>query len=53
MEATARAGKLVPKEALPGGFDLNDLATIQNAVLISRDLLDYGLLKTAVAWNQP
>jgi hypothetical protein len=52
MEATARAGKLVPKGALPGGFDLNDLATMQNAVLIIRDLIDYGLLKTAVAWNQ-
>jgi hypothetical protein len=53
MEATARAGKLVPKGPVPNGFDLDDLATIQNAVLIIRDLIDYGLVKTAVAWNQP
>jgi hypothetical protein len=53
MEATVCAGKLVPKGSVPSGFDLNDLATIQNAVLIIRDLIDYGLLKTTVAWNQP
>ena len=53
MEATACAGKLVPKGPVPSGFDLNDLATIQNATLIIRDLIDYGLLKTTVAWNQP
>jgi hypothetical protein len=50
MEATTCAGKLVPKGSVPSGFDLNDLATIQNAVLIIRDLIDYGLLKTSVAW---
>jgi hypothetical protein len=52
MEATARAGKLVPQGVLPAGFNLNDLAIIQNAALLIRDLIDYGLLKTAVAWNQ-
>jgi hypothetical protein len=53
MEATACAGKLVPQGSVPSGFDLNDLAIVQNAVLIIRDLIDYGLLKTTVAWNQP
>jgi hypothetical protein len=52
MEATARAGKLIPQGVLPASFDLNDLAIIQNAALLIRDLIDYGLLKTAVAWNQ-
>jgi hypothetical protein len=53
MKATACAGKIVPEGPVPSGFDLNDLATIQNAALIIRDLIDYGLLKTTVAWNQP
>lgn len=52
MEATASAGKLIPKGSIPGDFDLNDLSTIQNAALIIRDLIDYRLLKTTVAWNQ-
>jgi hypothetical protein len=52
MEATACAGKLVPKGPVPSGFDLDHLAAVQNAALIIRDLIDYGLLKTAVAWNQ-
>jgi hypothetical protein len=52
MEATASAGKLLPKGPVPCGFDLDDLSTLQNAALIIRDLIDYRLLKTTVAWNQ-
>jgi hypothetical protein len=52
MEATTSAGKLLPKGPVPGDFDLNDLSTIQNVALIIRDLIDYRLLKTTVAWKQ-
>jgi hypothetical protein len=51
MEVIASDGKLFPKSVVPDGFDLNDLATLQNAALIVRDLIDYRLLKTTVAWN--
>ena len=51
MEATASAGKILPKGNSPGAFDLDDLSALQNAALIIRDLIDYRLLKTTVAWN--
>jgi hypothetical protein len=51
MEITASGGKLLPNGPLPSGFDLNDLSTLQNAAQIVRDLIDYRLLKTTVAWN--
>jgi hypothetical protein len=51
MEATASAGKIFPKGNSPGAFDLDDLSALQNAALIIRDLIDYRLLKTTVAWN--
>jgi hypothetical protein len=52
IEATATAGKIVPKGNLPSAFAPDDLSTLQNAALIIRDLIDYRLLKTTVAWNQ-
>jgi hypothetical protein len=51
MEATASAGRILPKGNIPRAFDLDDLSALQNAALIIRDLIDYRLLKTTVAWN--
>lgn len=52
IETIVSDGKLLPKGSVPSDFNLSDLSTIQNAALIIRDLIDYRLLKTSVAWNQ-
>jgi hypothetical protein len=42
---------LVTTGKIPPGFQMRELAMVQKAGLIIRDLINYNLLKTTIGWN--
>lgn len=52
IDAAMRDTVLTKSSQKPRGFGIKDLAVIQSAASIMKNLIDYKLLKITVGWNQ-